>query len=297
MSLGDKWFTEICEEAGSAFSLKVNRKLHEEQTPFQRIAIYETTDFGKLMVIDGFVMLADRDNFIYHEMMSHPALFTHPDPRSVLVIGGGDCGTLREVLKHPGVERALQVEIDERVTRLAEQYFPKLCEAQNDPRASLHFGDGIQWAKEAAAGSYDLIVIDSTDPVGPAKGLFTEAFYRDCLRALTRDGLLVQQSESPLYHLESILLPMHQAMRAAGFASTVSLHFPQCVYPSGWWTATMARRDGPLTEFREQDAANRSFETLYYNPAVHTAALAQPEFMRRKLARMTDSLRGPSLGL
>ena len=112
----DEWFTEICEEGGSAFSFKVREKLHDEQTAFQRIEIYATEKFGNLMVIDSFVMLTTRDNFIYHEMMSHPALFTHPSPEQVVIIGGGDCGTLREVLQHDGVTRALQVEIDERVT-------------------------------------------------------------------------------------------------------------------------------------------------------------------------------------
>ena len=114
------WFTEHCTENGSAFTLQVNEKLHDETTPFQRIEIYSTTHFGKLMVIDGFVMLTGRDNFLYHEMMAHPALFTHPDPQHVVIIGGGDCGTLREVLKHPGVKHVVQVEIDERVTQLSE---------------------------------------------------------------------------------------------------------------------------------------------------------------------------------
>jgi len=168
MTLNEDWFTEICPESGSAFSLKLKEKLHEEQTPFQHIEIYETEHFGTLMVIDGFIMLSDYDNFFYHEMMSHPALFTHPGPEQVLIIGGGDCGTLREVLRHPEVKRVVQVEIDERVTRLAERYFPELCEANDDPRAELRFADGIQWVKEAPPGSIDLIIVDSTDPIGPA---------------------------------------------------------------------------------------------------------------------------------
>ena len=207
----DQWFTEPCKEGGSAFSMKVHEKLHDEQTGFQRIEIYATEFFGNLMVIDGFVMLTARDNFLYHEMMAHPALFSHPDPRQVVVIGGGDCGTLREVMQHPGVEHCLQVEqlveIDERVTRLAEAFFPELCTANDDPRAAFLFGDGIQWMKDAAAGSVDVIIVDSTDPIGPAEGLFTEAFYRDCHRVLASDGVLVQQSESPLYHM-NIIGPM-----------------------------------------------------------------------------------------
>ena len=274
------WFTEVEQKNGTAFSLRVRRKLHEEQSPYQRIEIWETTDFGNLMTIDGFVMLTGRDNFLYHEMMSHPALFTHPDPKRVVIIGGGDCGTLREVLKHPGVEHALQVDIDERVTRLSEQYFPELCESNGDPRAELYFGDGIQWMKDAQPGSVDLVIVDSTDPIGPAEGLFSEPFYRDCHRALGEHGLVVQQSESPLLHYRSIIRPMHKAMRDAGFSDTLSLQFPQPVYPSGWWTATLAGKR-PVTQFREADAQTKSFDTLYYNAAIHRGALAQPEFMRR----------------
>jgi len=273
------WFTEICAEAGSAFSLKLRKKRHSEQTPYQLIEIWETTDFGLLMTIDGFVMLTGRDNFLYHEMMSHPALFTHPDPKRVVIIGGGDCGTLQQVLKHPGVEQVLQVDIDERVTRLSEQFFPELCSANNDPRAELRFDDGIQWMKAAAPSSVDLVIVDSTDPIGPAKGLFSEAFYRDCYRALGTDGLIVQQSESPLLHYERIIRPMHQAMRAAGFSDSLSLHFPQPVYPSGWWTATLGGKQ-PVDHFRETDARAKPFATRYYNAAIHRAALAQPEFMQ-----------------
>ena len=278
------WFTEPCEEGGSAFSFRLGPggKLHEETTPYQTIAIYDTAFYGTLMVIDGFVMLSARDNFLYHEMMSHPVLFTHPAPRRVLIIGGGDCGTLREVLRHPGIESATQVEIDERVTRLAEQYFPELCEANHDPRAQFRFTDGIKWVEEAEAGSYDVIIVDSTDPIGPAEGLFQEPFYRACHRALGEDGLLVQQSESPLYHAE-LMRDMAAAMRAGGFAATHSLYFPQPVYPSGWWSATLAGKHDSLTTFREADVDARPFATRYYNRDIHRGALATPEFMRSVL--------------
>lgn len=283
MSIDDQnWFTEICEEAGTAFSLKLSRKLHEEQTPYQRIEIFSTERFGNLMVIDGFIMLSSRDNFLYHEMMSHPALFTHTDPKRVLIVGGGDCGTLREVLKHRGIELAHQVEIDERVTRLAEKFFPELCTGNNDARATLHFTDGIKWVKEAAAGSYDVIIVDSTDPIGPAEGLFQEPFYRDCLNALASDGILVQQSESPIIHMD-LICDMHTAMLNAGFHDVHTLNFPQPVYPSGWWSATMARRDTVLNGFRENDVRNKTFSTRYYNHLIHAASLATPNFMYDEL--------------
>ncbi|MFB1488612.1 MULTISPECIES: polyamine aminopropyltransferase [unclassified Thiocapsa] len=281
------WFSEVAAADGAAFSLRISSKLHEEQSPYQHIEIYETEGFGNLMVIDGCTMLSSRDNFLYHEMMSHPALFTHPDPKRVCIIGGGDCGTLREVLKHPGVEQAVQIDIDERVTRLSEMFFPELTASNGDARAHLLFEDGVRWIQEADAGSLDIIIVDSTDPVGPAVGLFTSEFYAHCRRALGTGGILVQQSESPLYHM-CILTEMHTAMRSAGFRNTGSLFFPLPIYPSGWWSATMAGTDLSVGDFRVDDAARKAFDTLYYNAEIHRAALAQPEFFRRALAEIAD---------
>lgn len=282
MALGNDWFTEVCEDGGSAFSLKIKAKVHDQQSPFQKVEVFETEKFGHLMTIDGFTMVSTRENFLYHEMMSHPVLFTHPEPRRVLIIGGGDCGTLREVLKHPTVTLAQQVDIDEAVTRAAEQFFPELCQSNSDPRAELYFEDGIKWAAKAEAGYYDVIIVDGTDPVGPGEGLFNEAFYRSCVRALSANGLLVQQTESPLYHMK-LLNEVRLAMRRAGFAGVHTLTFPQPIYPSGWWTATIATKDAGVDDYRSQDIQNKPFETRYYNLEIHRAAFAQPEFMRREL--------------
>jgi spermidine synthase len=279
MALDDSWYTEQWAGQGSAISLKIKRKLHDEQSAYQRIEIYETESFGRLMTLDGLVMVTDRDNFVYHEMMSHPALFTHPSPKRVLIIGGGDCGTLREVLRHPGVELAEQVELDERVTRVAEQFFPGLCAANGDPRARLHFADGIRWVADAAPGSYDVIIIDSTDPVGPAAGLFAQEFYGNCRRALRTPGVVVGQSESPLFHAD-LIRQVQQSLRGAGFGDVATLCFPQCTYPSGWWSATLACQGVTTAGFRERDAASKPFATRYYNAAIHRAALAPPELLR-----------------
>ncbi len=282
MSLDNTWFTEPMDKTGTAFSLKLGERVHAEQTPYQKIEIYRTETFGHLMVIDGCTMVSTRDNFLYHEMMSHPALYSHPNPRDVVVVGGGDCGTLREVLKHGEVQHATQVEIDERVTRLAEQYFPELCVANGDPRATLFFGDGIAWMKEAAPESLDLIIIDSTDPVGPAEGLFGKKFYVDCLKALRPGGMLVQQSESPLLHID-LIVEMHKAMHDAGFAQTRLLHFPQVIYPSGWWSGSIAQKTaGPLAE-RLDPATLQTLDTQYYNAEIHRAAFAVPNFVKRAL--------------
>lgn len=284
MALDNTWFSEAYKDGGSAFSLKLGKggKLNEVQSPYQKIEIYDTETFGKLMIIDGCVMLSSRDNFIYHEMMAHPVLFTHPNPKRVLIIGGGDCGTLREVLKHSQVELAQQVDIDEQVTRMSEKYFPELCESNNDSRAELHFDDGIAWVRNAPDGYYDVIIVDSTDPVGPGEVLFTQEFFRNSLRILGKNGLFVQQSESPLYHSNSIIKSMHQNLKAAGFAASQTLLFPQCVYPSGWWSCTMACKDGAIPAVRS-DAGNKKFSTLYYNLDVHKASAVLPEFMKTAL--------------
>ncbi len=285
MTLDDKnWFSEIHTNVGSAFSFKIKSKLDEQQTPYQKIEIFETEGFGNLMAIDGFIMLTSWDNFLYHEMMSHPVLFTHPAPEKVLIIGGGDCGTLKEVLKHPEIKLAHQVDIDEQVTRLSEKYFPELCTSNSDPRAGLYFEDGIKWVKDAEPGAYDVIIVDSTDPVGPGEVLFTREFFNNCQRVLGDTGLLVQQSESPLYHLD-LLTRMHQLMRGAGFQKSATLNFPQPVYPSGWWSATMAGNTD-LTTFRQRDAEAKSFETRYYNHKVHSAAFALPNFVEEALQEL-----------
>jgi spermidine synthase len=274
------WLHENFEHTGSAFGLRITRKLEEVQSPFQKIEMYESSDWGNVMLIDGAMMVTTRDNFFYHEMMAHAPLFTHGDPKDVVIIGGGDCGTLREVLKHAGVKRAVQCDIDEQVTRMSEKYFPELCESNADPRATVMFDDGIAYMANAAANSIDIIIVDSTDPVGPAEGLFNRAFYENCLKALRPDGLLVQQSESPLA-LMHLIVDMRKAMTDAGFRSFRTLPFPQPCYPTGYWSCTIASKDGrDLTQFREGDASSKSFATQYYNVGIHAGALMQPEFMR-----------------
>jgi spermidine synthase len=276
MTLDDKnWFTEVYAEEGSAFSLRISDKLHEESTPYQTLAIYQTEHFGRLMTLDGCVMLTSRDNFIYHEMMTHTAICSHPEPKRILIIGGGDCGCLKECLKHPDIAHVHQVDLDERVTWASEKWFPELCSSNKDPRALLSFTDGVAFAEQAAAGSYDIIIIDSVDPVGQAARLYSESFYQSCYAALATDGIMIAQSESPLFHAE-LITAMQQRMQDAGYSNVKTLHFPQCSYPSGWWSASLARKSPDAKKFRHLE-----LETGYYNEDIHQAALAVPQFMRR----------------
>ena len=284
----DSWKYENFEPTGSAIGYRVTRKLDAVQSPFLEIEVFETTDWGNLMLIDGAVMLTTRDNFLYHEMMSHPALFTHADPKDVVIIGGGDCGTLREVLRHPAVRSAVQCDIDEQVTRMAEKWFPELCESNADARAELLFDDGIAYMANREPDSVDIVIVDSTDPVGPAEGLFNRAFYASCFRALRDDGILVQQSESPLALLD-LVREMRGEMRKAGFEAFATLPFPQPCYPTGWWSCTLARKragdTGDAFAFREADAAGAALGTRYYSAGIHRGALSLPPFVAAALER------------
>ncbi|PJK12088.1 spermidine synthase [Lysobacteraceae bacterium NML120232] len=280
-----EWLYENFEPAGSSIGYRITRKLDEVQSPFQKIEIYESTDWGNLMLIDGAMMLTTRDNFLYHEMIAHPVLFTHAAPKRVVIIGGGDCGTLREVLKHPSVEKVTQCDIDEQVTRMAEKYFPELCQSNADPRAEIMFDDGLAYMKNCPEGSVDIVIVDSTDPVGPAEGLFNAAFFADCARALKPDGILVQQSESPLALLD-LINEMRDEMRKAGFQSFQTLPFPQPCYPTGWWSVTMARKTADADfAFRKQDAAAKTFDTRYYSADIHSGAQHLPPFVAAALKK------------
>ena len=282
MNLDDSWFSEPYAETGSAFSLKIKKKLHDEQSEFQHIEIYETETYGRLMVFDGCVMLTSLDNFIYHEMMSHTALQSHPEPRDVLIIGGGDCGTLREVLKHKDIERCVQVDIDERVTRVSEQFFPELCDSNNDPRAELLFQDGIQYVADCDSAQFDLVIIDSTDPVGQAARLFSREFYSDCQRITRSGGILVAQSESPLKQLD-LIKSMSNNMQAAGYSSIHCFEFPQSSYPTGWWSCTLAGKNNQLKTLRDLP---KDIVTKFYTSAAHHGSLTMRPFIAEALANM-----------
>lgn len=268
-----EWFSEVYQPDGVAISWTIEAHLAHEVTDYQTIDVYQTTHWGNLMVIDGFVMLTTRDNFLYHEMLTHPALLSHSDPKNVLIIGGGDCGTLKEVLAHQAVVSAVQVEIDEQVTRLAERFFPELCEKNHDPRAQLIFDDGLAHIQSLEPGSVDVIIVDSTDPIGPAEGLFGPEFVKDCYRALGQGGVLVQQSESPLLH-RSLIQGIRDNMQNAGFSDIRTLGFPQPCYPSGWWSATLAIKEGQLQAPSTERFEAAALTTKYYNREVHVGALA-----------------------
>jgi spermidine synthase len=269
----DSWAGQDC-----YLGFAIHEHLHHQRTPYQVLDVFETQSFGTVMTLDGIIQLTDRDNFIYHEMMAHVALFCHRDPKRVLIVGGGDCGVLQQVLQHPQVRRLVQVELDEAVTKAALRFFPQLCTSNGDPRATLLFQDAVQWVAQAEPGSVDVCIVDSTDPLGQAERLFGPAFYRDCHRMLADGGILVVQSESPLLHAD-VVQSIRQGQREAGFSAVSTMTFPQPTYPSGWFSATLAGKDTDLSWMREEAKdAVRTMQTRYYTPAIHQAAFALPSF-------------------
>ena len=258
-------------------TVRVTKTLHHEQTDFQELIIAETPQWGRLLVLDGFFQTNDVDEFVYHEMGAHVPLFTHADPKRVLVIGGGDGGMVREVVKHPGVEHVDLVEIDGRVIETCKEYFPQIAIAlTGNPKVHVHVEDGIKWVQDREA-EYDVIIIDSSEPVGPGEGLFTPEFYANVYKCLTGDGVMVAQTESPWTNA-------HVIQRAFG---GISKSFPitrlyTCAvptYPTGLWSFTLgSKKYDPL--MAEAEARFQGMETKYYTPAVHHAAFQLPRFVQ-----------------
>lgn len=274
------WFSELITEH-SRLSLRVKAHLFHEASEFQTVDVYDTHDFGRVMTIDDKFMVTDRDEFIYHDMISHVPLLAHPRPRRVLIIGGGDGGTLREVLRHPEVEEAVLCEIDPVVIEAARRYFPALsCEFDN-PRARVLVRDGLQYIREVEQ-PFDVILIDSTDPAGPAEGLFGEAFYRSVHAALSDDGIMVAQSEGPLWNIE--VVGQIIALNRRIFSEVQLYTFPTPTYPFGYWSFAFAsKRFHPLDDLNEARAEVIAGSTRYYNAGVHRAAFALPNFVKRAL--------------
>jgi len=273
------WFTELNKER-VGLTLKVSRVLYSVVSDFQRIDVIETEEFGKALVLYGSIMITEKDEFVYHEMISHIPLAVHPAPSRVLIIGGGDGGALREVLKHPQVETARIVEIDPKVVEVCKRFFPDLAGCFDDPRAKLIHDDGARFVANAHE-KFDLVISDSSDPVGPAEVLFRQSFYRDVFNALDENGIFVAQSESPLFHADNVH-KIYKNLRAVFPIVMMYLaHIP--TYPSALWSfAFCSKHYHPLDDFRP-DAANIS-GLHYYNPDIHRGAFALPNYVKTLLS-------------
>ncbi|NYZ77470.1 polyamine aminopropyltransferase, partial [Candidatus Micrarchaeota archaeon] len=263
-------------EKGRAISVGIKKLLEDVETPYQHLQIFDTVYFGKMLVLDGAIMITDFDEFVYHEMISHVPLLTHPNPKRVLIIGGGDGGVAREVAKHPGVEEIHVCEIDETVVDLCKKHFPKVSTALGDRRVKIFYEDGSKFIKEHK-GHYDVILVDSSDPVGPAEPLFKENFYKDLKDAAAADGIIVTQSESMYYHKE--LLKGMAEFNKRLFPVYKYYHANVPTYPSGVIGFSFCSKKHEPMKFDEKRAAQLK-GLQYYTPEIHRAAFVLPKFFR-----------------
>ncbi len=266
----------------TGLTVGVEEVLFSEQTPFQKVEVLKTDTWGNLMTIDDMVMLSEKDEFVYHEMLAHVGMFAHPNPQKVLIIGGGDGGTAREVLRHSSVEKVDLVEIDEAVVRASKEFLPDVG-AWDDSRLNVHFKDGIEFVKNSEA-EYDVIIIDGSDPVGPAEGLFEKEFFEYCYSALKEDGVLTGQTESPW--VESYHPSMKKVFTALDEVFAVSDMYLGYIplYPAGMWSFAFASKGERPTSENVMSRVSAGLEVFglslkYYNKQVHSASFALPNFV------------------
>ena len=275
-----QWFTEIHQDS-SALSFKYKKTLFEGKSPFQTVKIIETQSHGKMLINEDIVMTCEKDEFIYHEMIAHVPLFTHPHPKKGLIIGGGDGGTAREVLKHKKIQKCDLVEIDSMVVNACKKHLKSIGSAFNNPRLKIYFEDGAAFIKNKK-NHYDVVIVDSADPIGPGKILFEAPFYKNVFQALKPDGLMTAQGESPLYEQKlqkKLLKTAGKVFPLAGF-----YNYGNLTYPGGVWSFLFAsKKYHPIKNFKAGRVKNSAFSFRYYNKGIHQAAFAQPECVRKNL--------------
>lgn len=270
------WVSEL-QTDDLKISLRVRRTLHDEQSSYQRITVLDTVPYGTLLLLDGHIQTTEQDEFVYHEMLAHVPLHTHPDPKRVVVVGGGDGGTVREVLKHPGVEKVVLAEIDGRVIEASRRFLPSISSGLDDPRVEIRIGDGIEHIREHP-GTYDVVLVDSTDPIKAAEGLYSAEFYALCHRALREGGVLAVQSQSP-FNERPLVRQVIQGMRAS--FPLVRLYWAVVpTYPAGFWSFTLGSKGPDPLQPRPVDPG---LGGRYYTADIHRAAFVLPPFMQELL--------------
>jgi len=269
------WFTEKQTE-NFGITAKVNKTLHKEKKDFQKLDMIQTKEFGNMLVIDGMVMTTEKDEFVYHEMVTHPVLFTHPNPKHVLVVGGGDGGAIREVLKHPQVEKVVLVEIDGKVIEYSKKYLPSIAGKLEDERVEVLIDDGFMHIHKNK-NKYDVIMVDSTEPVGPAAPLFERGFYQGIYEALKEDGLFVAQTDNPWFKGELIKKVFSDVKEIFPITKLYTCNIP--TYPSGMWTFTIGSKK------YDPEAVDvitiPDIDTKYYTPQIHKACFVLPRFVEQ----------------
>lgn len=284
MTTSEGWFDEALHDGvtGQGYSqrFEVTRIIHREASEIQELLVFETPRFGRVLALDGVIQTTEGDEFIYHEMLVHVAMVAHGNARRVLIIGGGDGGALREVLRHP-VERATMVEIDHSVVDLCKEHMPSLSAgAFEDPRTDLLIADGIRYVAKST-DSFDVIIVDSTDPIGPGEMLFTEAFYADCKKRLTPGGVLVTQCGVPFFQGSEVTDSYRRL--TPHFADVGFYVIAVPTYVGGFMTLGWASDDRSLRTRNVSEIADRvsdiGLDTRYYTPGVHVGAFALPGYV------------------
>lgn len=273
--MSNQWITEE-QTPHLHLSTEVDKVMYSGQSDFQKIEVAHSLQYGNMLVLDGVFQTSEKEEFVYHEMMAHVPLFLHPNPKRVLIIGGGDGGVARECVRHPEVESVTMVEIDGKVVELAKEFLPTIAQAmrENNPKLTVTIGDGLARVREKE-DYYDVIIVDCSDPIGPGEGLFQEPFYKDVYKALKEDGLFVQQTESPFLHQPLIHDVFEVVNRNFPMARLYTAFIP--LYPAGMHCFTMgSKKYDPLTWTPNRP---KTFETKYYNEDIQKAAFALPNFV------------------
>jgi spermidine synthase len=271
-------FTEEYPEVDAAFSIQVDKILFKGKSKYQKIEILETRHFGRILIIDGFIMLTELDEFVYHEMIAHVPLYVHPNPENVLVIGGGDGGTVREVVKHSVVKQVDLVDIDRLVSEVSLKFLPTLSNKLLSERVNCVYQDASSYVKNIEK-KYDVIIVDSTDPINIGEGLFTREFYQNCFNVLQPTGILVNQAESPIFSAELVGFIAKKMKVIFDNLDFYQANIP--TYPSGYWLFGFAsKKYHPLKDFQEDRYHKNKLKLKYYNSDLHFASFALPNFVR-----------------
>lgn len=288
MEKTNMWLSETHKDK-LRISFRLEKTLYSKASDFQQVDVVETAGYGKMLLNDGLVMLSEKDEFAYHDMIAHVPLFLHPNPKKVLVIGGGDGGTIREVLRHKSVEKAYLIEIDPCVLEACKKHIPQTSDALNDKRCTVRVEDGVKFVKDTTE-KFDLVIVDSTDPIGPATPLFGKEFYQD-IKKLFRDenGIVVSQGESPFCCVEEqvSLVKVLQSQ----FSKVHVYNFSNIAYIGGLWSFTFASNNiCPISNFDKKKVLNSGMEFQYYNTNIHKAAFCLPQFQINNLKGLLSPL-------
>ncbi|GCD53615.1 polyamine aminopropyltransferase [Acetobacter pasteurianus] len=288
--MAETWIEEtLYDNWGQRF--RVVKELARTRSPFQDIVVFESDSHGRVLMLDGVVQITEKDEFVYQEMLTHVPLFTHANPKNVLIIGAGDGGVLRRVLEHPGIEKAVMVEIDGAVIELSKQHLPSIAgDAWNNPRAEVIVGDGIDYVARAADASFDVIIVDSTDPIGVGEVLFTDSFYEHCARILTAEGLIVNQCGVPFMQAGEL----HEtSVRRAKFFPHVSAYVAAVpTYVGGFMTLGIASKGSNLQAQDVEQVRARAQEagilgkTQYWTPEIHVGSFNLPPYIAKHLPKV-----------